>query len=175
MRHAPTTFFDPSKSQVIATSGRLPSLDGSNLYNVRPSSLRLELTAENSAKATWNAAGTAVTISHGLAFRPIVQVHDAAGRLLVPDVTIPDENTAILDFGEPPEFEEGAPWIVSLVYGGEYGAEAARGEGGLTPSQAAEAAAQRAEAAVAQLQDYIDLANRLSAALAAYDGETTQF
>lgn len=158
MRHAPTTFFDPSKSQVIATSGRLPSLDGSNLYNVTPAGARFAIAQADGDSYAWDQDHAAIELSHGLSCTPLVTVFDADGRQILPDVTIVDANTVRVSFGETVTLAADAPWMVTVTALAEGGdpeaAEAARKTASEYAAEA-EAAKIAAEAAKATILAHI--------------------
>lgn len=161
-------FFDSAKTNVVATANALPILDGGNLYNVTPAGARFALAQADGESYAWDQAHAAITLTHGLSCTPLVTVFDAAGRQILPDVTVIDANTVQIGFGETVAIAADAPWLVAitaLAPGDDAGAaEAARktaaefaaaAEAALAKAEAARAAAEAANASVlAHVSDF---------------------
>lgn len=113
--------FDSSKQYVVSTDSVLPSLDGSQLYNIRPASARIAFTNSGSDHILWNVAGTSATVSHSLNCYPVVTVWDATGLQVFPNITVLSATSFRMDFEYAVSIDPESPWYCIVNYGGEYG------------------------------------------------------
>jgi len=118
------TFFDGSKEAVIAKDGIISKpFDGSKLYNLKPASLIVKFTKNNSTGVSWSSANgtTVATFTHSMNCYPIVQVYDADGLQVYPNVIIVSGTEFKLDFGEPTNpIPAGKTWTCTVTFGAEY-------------------------------------------------------
>ena len=117
-------FFDQSKEAVVGVNGVISkAFDGSRLYNVKPPSMIINFTNQNSTGVVWSYNPTAVvTFTHTMTCYPIVQVYDASGHQVYPSITIISGTSFSLDFEEASNpLQDNETWTCTVTYGAEYG------------------------------------------------------
>ena len=126
MKASRYTVFDPSKSIVVAESNRLPAYDGSRLYNIKPSSMKMDIsTTDVQGSITWNSGHTQVTITHSMHCYPIVTVLNGDSQIVTVDVTYSSADAFVIDFGVEMSIPQNEPWTCLMTYGCGYGDQAA--------------------------------------------------
>ena len=117
-------FFDASKEAVIAKDGAITQpFDGSKLYNLKPASIIVKFTRNNSTGVSWSSANgtTVATITHSLNCYPIVQVYDDNGLQVYPNIIIVSGTEFKLDFCEPTNpVPVGKTWTCTITFGADY-------------------------------------------------------
>ena len=122
MRHHEFKYFDSSRTVVDAKDNVISKpYDGSKLYNIKPASVIVAFSMENSENATWNQDNSIVTLTHSLNCYPIVQVYNANGTQVYPEITIMSGTSFMLDFSYPEPIPENETWKCTITYGAEYG------------------------------------------------------
>lgn len=145
MRQSSLSFFDPSKQLVVSRDNRLPALDGSSLTCVKPSSVKIWFTTENSDSVIWDEGHEVATVAHGLGCFPIVSVFDEEGEQLFPTVTLIDGLSFTMDFGEEVYIPSGHPCCCVVGYQSDYGDSTGEHDGIATAAEMAQANAQASQ------------------------------
>lgn len=117
-------FFDASKEAVIAKDGSISEpLDGSKLYNLKPASIIVKFSKNNSTGVSWSYANdtSVATITHSMNCYPIVQVYDESGLQVYPNIIIVSGTEFKLDFCEPTNpIPDNETWTCTVTFGAEY-------------------------------------------------------
>ena len=126
MKASRYTVFDPSKSIVVAESNRLPAYDGSQLYNIRPSSMKMDVsTTDVQGSVQWNSGHTQVTLTHSMHCYPIVTALNGDSQIVAVDVTYASEDSVVVDFGVEMSIAQNEPWVFLFTYGCQFGEQTA--------------------------------------------------
>ncbi len=123
MRFHELKYFDDSKELLTAKNNVIEkAFDASRLYNVKPASVTIPFTSSDDAPTVvWGEHGT-VTFTHALNCYPIVQVYNAEGVLVYPEVAILSGTSFMLNFDADNSIGENETWKCTVTYGAEYGA-----------------------------------------------------
>lgn len=117
-------FFDPSKEALLAKDGVIENpYDGSRLYNLKPASIIVKFSKNNSTGVSWSYANntSVATITHSMNCYPIVQVYDESGLQVYPNIIIVSGTEFKLDFCEPTNpIPDNATWTCTVTFGAEY-------------------------------------------------------
>lgn len=114
MRFNDISFFD-GRQMVMAHDNVLQPYDGSNLYNIRPISVVIDLTSSDTDNVTWN--NGIATVTHSLNCIPLVTVFDYHGEEVHPCVRVLSPTAFTLDFQTNYiPVNDGEYWMVIITY-----------------------------------------------------------
>ena len=132
MRFNEMNFFDGS-SAVKERNGVLQSYDGSQLYNIRPASERIDMTNENTESVSWE--GGVATVTHSLGCYPVAAVYTPDGELVYPTLSVLSGTSFSLDFQtDYCPIQDNETWICVVLFGSPFGEGGGGGGGGSSSS-----------------------------------------
>ena len=136
MRQNSLEFFNKSVRKVIADHGRLPVLNGEDLVDAHPASVRIFFGMSGASNAVWQDGGhSRIVFTHGMGCYPTVQIYDSEMRMLNPDIEVLDGRRVMAYFGEDVSIPSGEEWCFVAEYMSEYGSS--DGASGNTVAEAA--------------------------------------
>ena len=117
-------FFDPLQEVLLASDGVIENpYDGSRLYNLKPASIIVKFTKNNSTGVSWSYENntSVATITHSMNCYPIVQVYNDNGLQVYPNIIIVSGTVFKMDFCEPTNpIPDNKTWTCTITFGAEY-------------------------------------------------------
>ena len=121
MKDSSFEFFNKSLQKVIAKNSVLPVLNGEDLIDAHPASVRIYFGMAGGTNAVWNGSHTEIVFTHGMGCFPIVKVYDSDMSLQYPIVSLVDKYSVKCTFDAPVSIGNGDEWCCVISYGSEYG------------------------------------------------------